>query len=774
VRIAAPYGLTDAATHFRWRSAGQMAAWLAVHNWKHTCSEACAQDNPIKPLIDQSDYAIVPAGFIGRVRVSLQSVVNATALCPAILRRLLEINKGQYSYCISALILLIELLIQHGSARIAHGLLTFPLALWEDQATVSIETIARQATDLMSDKGILCHAPEPNQKHTLVARIKTMLGRDLRGHDIDEELYERLSVTAAHAYSRRPPENCDCWTSDARALLDKYCALALSAGPSGAQEHKDWWLSRAVWLGSGTSSQKTTTNNGLSDLLADKRVRKTKALMLGHTSSTWFGKAMSGTPKMKCRAATKNEPGLKRRPLRAVDDVAYAVAAYASNNIEKHLSIQGSVMRQTPDDVRRTSKNIVMAKQTIKTLVLCLDYSSFNNTHTTRIRAAANLSMAKAYHRLGQHAPAAAAAWMAAAHYNHTIDGNISNQGLSSGERDTARDNTMLHNVYMEMAFKQAAASYQHWHQPATWQMCGDDEICIGFKWDSALVYMTALQLQGHDLQLRKSMISDYTGEFLQYNMTADTVMMPQQPVCPNLINFVSGSWYKTANYNPWEYPSQVAAAAASCVRRGASHKTMQKLAISTCSWLSADTTWKNNLNATPFFGMSATYYRPATVEIGATTHAFKQCEAQAVRDYITHIQNRFKLLPREADVVAQYAVDNIYGSVSADKRLAVYEQPTMVDAARVIPTTKAMLPTDTKKIWLNAAAATRYDTNTWMAVQLGLPLALIKRIGLDQVVRRATNAMRRHISSKDATRPLLALAPGQLALLPGAILPFF
>jgi len=382
--------------------------------------------------------------------------------------------------------------------------------------------------------------------------------------------------------------------------------------------------------------------------------------------------------------------------------------------------------------------------------------------------------MAKAYLARGHTEPAKAALWLAAAHYNHYIDGTLSNQGLSSGERDTARDNTMLHNVYMRMAFNQAAENYKHWVQPNTWQMCGDDEICIGMPWDSALVYMTTLQMQGHVLQPRKSMLGNDTGEFLQYNMRADKTTMPQQPVCPNLINFISGSWYKTANYNAWEYPNQVSAAAASCVRRGANHDTMQRITISTCSWLAATTPWKNNLNATAFFGATTKYIRPKTVDNDDIGRLYRQLKAPAVDEYVRHIATRFAMSPNECRVVQNYAEENIYGSVIIDKRSQSFETTTFDDQPRVSQTCRQELPSITKQLWLNASVTTRYDQATWMAVQLGLPLPVITRIGLAQVVKRATNAMRKHMVHQEVVKSPCALTPQQLALLPGAIVPFF
>jgi hypothetical protein len=138
---------------------------------------------------------------------------------------------------------------------------------------------------------------------------------------------------------------------------------------------------------------------------------------------------------------------------------------------------------------------------------------------------------------------------MARAHLNHRVDGLLVNQGLSSGERDTARDNTLLHLIYYNLAKDELRRDGTDLQDGFT-RMCGDDEIMVNVGWYKAMLYIAELKRQDHLLQDRKLLISHTTGEFLQYNMYTDG-SIPRQPVCPNIVNFVSGSWYKTASYNP-------------------------------------------------------------------------------------------------------------------------------------------------------------------------------------------------------------------------------
>lgn len=739
----------------------------------------CSRSKDI-PNEELQGYASAPAGFVGRMRVTLRSVVNAVNMCAQRTRTILSNNAGADSYVVATLILFCDSLINVGASKIADALCATPLADWDELNTYEIETVARNATHL-DIRG----ATTPNQMHHYVGRIKTLMGRDLRGHDVDEELADRATVTVPHSYNSHVINNCDCWHQDLYTILCGYTEEAIGAAPSAPQTMKRWWMSRAVWLSGGTSKGSPAAPALQTMLANDKRIRRTKKLICSHIGFKQIENALNSQPIMHARAATKNEPGLKRRPLRATDDTSYLIAAYASNNIEKYLSIRGSVMRQTPTDVQTTAIHVDLVAASKHLYTLCIDYSSFNNTHTTRTRMLGNLAMARAYNVYGQTEPARAAGWMARAQLNHWLGNVISNQGLSSGERDTARDNTMLHWAYATMVRTALKVNTPEWLERGRTHMCGDDEITTGMTWSEAVLYAHEHTVQGHALQPRKMMLSRHTGEFLQYNMFADNARLPRQPLAPALINFVSGSWYKTANYNQAEYPEQVADAASSCVRRGSNPHVMRRLCINTCNWLCSHSNWQTALSASNLFGAACS--KPNNVNMATSTalQLNHNLQPQAVEDYVHSIDSMYALDDTMRIVVRRYAIDNVYSSLLADTRdnaqantkaLATANQKGQHGVAnhhekRIDTLLPEMADAGLKQRWLNSSTTQRDETQTWLALQLGLPLQLIAKIGMAYIVATASNQMRAHINipSQTPTRPV---PPLQQFLLPGAVMP--
>jgi hypothetical protein len=768
MQLAAGGGLCTSEIWCRYRTAGEYAAWYARHPG-FKCKEACCPAGNV-PIEVFNCLPAAPAGFIGRVRVSMQSTLNAVNLCAELARHIIETNLDQPAYVVTTLILYVDSLLDQKHRRVALALANTPLKEWDARQTYTIETIARNGVHLDG------RGPIPNYRHTSVARIKTLLGRDLRGHDVEAELSERSTVTIPHSYNVLEVSNCDCWTNDLAYTLKKYTHEAVSSAPTTPQSANSWWANRAMWL-SGGSSKGFKVQHSLQQLLLDKRIIATKRLIGSHQPMGWFKCVMASEPIMHARAATKNEPGLKRRPLRATDDASYMVAAFASNNMEKYLSINGTVMRQTPADVQATTNNILRANARNANIVLCVDYANFNNTHTTRARALANLAMATAYTTYGHNEQAEAAIWMATAQLNHWLGGTLSNQGLSSGERDTARDNTMLHYAYSNLAFNELATQCPGWKPPASMHMCGDDEIATGLSWSNAVIYCRTLELHGHALQRRKLLLSTGTGEFLQYNMKAEGPNIPQQPLAPALLNFVSGSWYKTSAYNTMDYPSQVSEAAASCVRRGASPATMRQLAISTVSWLAKETPWRTALSNTNLFG--ATQAAPAWIRTKSTlpSQLSREHKPSGASEYVQGLANKMRLNSQELLLVRQYTDDTIYASVCANVRAsreadklanANHTDIERIDTHLLMPDKK-----DLATKWLNATSQDRGDSTTWLAVQLGMPLPLVEKIGLHNIVARASNQMRQHINFNQP-EPKHRIHPLLMAALPGALVPYF
>jgi hypothetical protein len=685
---------------------------------------------------------------------------------------ILTLNKGQQAYVVTTLLLVVEALFSNGATAVAEKFSHTPLSCWDECQFAKIETIARAATHLETN----LPTKTPNLKHAFVARCKTLLGRDLRHHDETAELAQRSWASVPHSWNLNSDRG-DSWHSHLYAQLLQFAQAAILQAPSALQPASTWWAARAAWLGSGSSSAKDKLHLLPKAIVENSRLRLTKNIIIANSDASFFEMAMLSKPVMACRSATKNEPGLKRRALRAADDKSYLIAAFASNNMEKYLSINGVVMRQTPSDVREAAEGVYNTAHRLNSLMLCIDYSDFNTTHTTRARALLNVAMAATYLKFGHPEQAAAAAWMAAAQLNHTISGIVSNQGLSSGERDTARDNTMLHSVYQQSITVACQIIHICWRKPAMVRMCGDDEICIGISWADAQRYIDQHMVQGHIIQPRKIMLSASCGEFLQYNMKQKKEL-PTQPLIPNLVNFVSGSWYKSSNYNVTQYPNQISDAAASCIRRGARRHTMMMMCMASCNWLCAGQPWREALLATNLFGRKVP--PPTTADNPNRVSVQQMLDGHAtpgVHEYSRLLMSRYRLRPAVMTWLRELIENQIYEGVNAEinKVKEVYEpvaqpistieldgEPSTIDETKVIPR------------WLTSQAVSRFDQHVWMAVQLGVPPQLIKRIGTEQLLRAANNTIRAHFIAMPPSSLNSKVIPEHYAMLPGAIAPYF
>jgi hypothetical protein len=437
-------------------------------------------------------------------------------------------------------------------------------------------------------------------------------------------------------------------------------------------------------------------------------------------------------------------------------------------------------MRQRPKDVQNTTRAVHNCALLEGEHIVCVDYSDFNNTHTTRSRALLNLAFAKAYNERGQCQQATAALWMTAAQLQHTLDGCLSSQGLSSGERDTARDNTILHWAYRQLVLAEMRRDEAQ-GQVATVQICGDDEIVIGMEWARAALYIQGHATQGHAIQKRKIMVSKTCGEFLQYNMFTKVVgRLPRQPLPPALNNFVSGSWYKTAAYSAAAYPQQVAEAAGSCIRRGADAVLMTHLVAATCNWLCKGTQWREALAQTNIFRdkrikapQAITTSMPSKLDEIPDTHW------PAIADYVRQTVGSYSLNDDEIGIVRRYARENITATAKASIRTSRVELPTIdarTEETRKLEAPEKMTETEEAKIlqdWLAGSMIERTDMMTWMAVQLGIPLPLVKNLGVDKIVRIASNEKKKHLRWPEQIMKE-CVSNRIMALLPGAIAPAF
>lgn len=319
-----------------------------------------------------------------------------------------------------------------------------------------------------------------------------------------------------------------------------------------------WWSSRAAWAPQGSSNNSKAAVAAVeadlgSPLPAGARANKrTVAVTLEDDHVHW---TMLGLPVKKPRRSTKNEPGLKNRALFAQDDSSFFVSSYASVAMEKSINIDGIYAQQSPDDVATWVRNH-QRDSALGCCFLSLDYSDYNAEHELTALAMVDACMAVSWSKLGggtklSREKAAACVWAAKAHLNSWVDfGNPEgavriNSGLFSGDRNTSRDNCILHAVYSN-AMQWAARQILPEFSIVNIAMTGDDEDASFIHWVDALLYMSLHAQAGFVLKVAKQLSGSAqcpTHEYLQRALTTDA--RPSRPLAAALAQVMSGNWYK-------------------------------------------------------------------------------------------------------------------------------------------------------------------------------------------------------------------------------------
>jgi len=724
-------------------------------NTKPSEREQKMDDELIKRL--RSDYMQAPSGFLGRMRVSLVSVINALGGLNDMSHTALESNIGCDEYVMSGILMYLECLCNAGAVRVAWALASIRLSDLGPDGLGELEVISKHGSRVYG-----CG----HGSHWITVRSKTLLGRDLRPADKDAEVEQRTTVRDMLCF----PNHLGGYSGYWRFMREKLTEMLANAGGYGMRTEQNiqtWWDARLTWLPGGSASTKSDVGKKLK-VQSGAREAPSKAVELGNigseTAMEWFNE----TPCIVARLSTKNEPGLKRRALRASDDRSYSIAAYASAGTEKCEYGHGAVIRQTPVDVVETHKAIMNAPR--GRYNLCADYADFNLAHSTYGRSLLSCCFAKVFASRQMNRRAYAAAWMSLAHGNHqTENGEWIRQGLSSGERDTARDNTLLHVGYMEAAALEADQCAGISGRPQLSRVCGDDEALIGGDWYWLHCYYTALQLQGHELQGRKVSLTNEWVEFLQYNFSRK-MELPRQPPAPAIVNFVSGSWYKRSAYLKHQVPNEVADAAASLWRRGMPLHVCRKLAISCCNWLCTGVAWRNMLNGTLLFANHRMEAVEVNIKEQMTEQGWSCPRLMSANDYASLLKGKYNL-PDDVLHSVWNMNDNLfvkYGLASGKYVIAgpqndadrVVQEWDDNDDAEVSKAIKAIM---------NGSHERMDDAEQMMCLQLGIPVSVIKQIGLTQLMNCLPNTLRGVINVGVRTDTLVNIPARIMCMMPGA-----
>lgn len=301
----------------------------------------------------------------------------------------------------------------------------------------------------------------------------------------------------------------------------------------------------------------------------------------------------------------KPEPGLKARALYSTFDEESFVAAYASQFQESSMSkLPGMMIRQTPHDVIRwmaESESKFGVASSRNEYWVSTDYSDYNSEHTTQELMAVQLAAWAVWDDARQMAKtqalsdkSRAAMWIArsyleswvcwglreinsgewiiqgddnagsgktgmlnAARGTELVFSAMSNNGgcplrkqktwslilngMYSGSRDTARNNSMIHWVDIQLA-KEMLRDVECGFDPLFYCLCGDDED-IKFRNEvEACIYTKHLPMAGHKINPIKQMAGKNNHEFLQ--MMWQPNVRVEKSLNALLATIASGNWY--------------------------------------------------------------------------------------------------------------------------------------------------------------------------------------------------------------------------------------
>lgn len=317
-------------------------------------------------------------------------------------------------------------------------------------------------------------------------------------------------------------------------------------------DHIDvWWEKRVNNLASGSSS-----NRHLLDpyILSDPRIgssdRPNKKAVCEAYDKDYFYRILKSTPMMIARRSTKNEPGLKQRALYAVDDNAVIVSAFASMGVEKSMNVLGMAPLQRPIDVLQWWRH--GQNRSGRQIWLSADYTDFNKEHSAVELELLNLAFSLSWLRKCPDPQLAreksyASLWMAEAQKTRFIkkeDGTLQRvfSALFSGSRDTARDNTILHQVYSNIVVQWMDENLPGWGKIIHAHMCGDDEDVLFSDVIAAAAYYHTIKIIGWHTNDSKQMCGFDEHEFLQKFPHKEKGCIA--PIASMISALCSGQWY--------------------------------------------------------------------------------------------------------------------------------------------------------------------------------------------------------------------------------------
>ncbi|KAL7667764.1 hypothetical protein ACOME3_010433 [Neoechinorhynchus agilis] len=539
-------------------------AWLKVLGDFNGLPEAVAKE-----------FTNPPQGYESKVKLSLVSAIKCFMRVFSergeLLAEALAAQSGMNVSAVTNLVLLLGCCWESGMEKLMHEskLHLLPLADWSK---------VKEEFDKMRQTGYV-GMEEFNPR--LAFRLRRMIaitGRSLKSADWKNE---KETMNGLGPASRHRP-----WFKVGRT------------GHWEAKEDNAKMRRRSVFTPAGSSSMDKRT---VEELTGFKAAEMNKKIAVELVSREEVLSHLDSPPHTIVRTSTKHEPGHKNRPLYASDDMHSFISAYATGNMERAYHKHGVCISQQPEDVLGwVQKHWKRPKE----WAVSYDFSSYNQHHRPRDLADIDLGAAAAWlrrattevgvetTRMACLEKAAASLWTAGSHYVRFARFGESPElpqervfaGLITGTRNTARDNTLMHQVYNHHILENLRNTTGISISFEDTIKSGDDEVVFTGDWLSALAYVRMVELSGYEGKKQKLLISEGGAEFLQL-MCDKNEPIPSYPLAPVLATYSSGNWYKNAVRDLVGLIPSVGAQVMNMVREGMDGEFGRQIAVETINW---------------------------------------------------------------------------------------------------------------------------------------------------------------------------------------------
>jgi hypothetical protein len=518
------------------------AILLGLHPDGQALREAAlaADDSMPDETFLKGAYTTPPKRYADMTKVTCLTLHRIGLTQRSVVREAMNAQAGNLNYAVAALcIWLCTPTGEYVTSRLP--LHRVPLALWPDLVKPFSSECRRLGQKFGSGARELHHA-------YAMRRLVSLCVRTDQEADWDKELLDRTRPTTAKA----------AWDgkhvsgAGYRRIRDftlqqvaQHVVRGIASKGGSFAEHFQlrWWRTPR-----GTTSRGGEIKRQLQGVSKyfDLQMRPIKPTVMELLDEKELSRQLRGPPQAVARGSTKAEPGMKRRALLALDDTASFVAGYASEAIEGATKLGGMVLQQTPSDVAEwvafdSGPNVWRVSN---------DYTNFNILHSLRSMQLIDIMLAREWPSVREpwaKDKVAASLWVAESMnrlFIHSPVGDCqASCGLVSGHRNTARDNTILHLVYLRCVLATMRALFGQDGVESKTRICGDDETLSYVDWAPAVCHTLLADGLGFLSQVSKGLLSRHHDEFLQLMRFPGG--LPRYPVANTILTFCSGNWYK-------------------------------------------------------------------------------------------------------------------------------------------------------------------------------------------------------------------------------------